>query len=135
MILIFLLKNYEAKIGFFMSWTAVTLEDDCTPAEFQCEGGEYCIDTKNFLCQETNRYCLSKSLVCDGVLNCDIGDESDEKNCELSFLKSKLYLMAIAISLVVFVILTVFCCLVHYLNKKNLKRKVDAKNRTKARGK
>ena len=31
--------------------------------------------------------------MCDGVLNCDLGDHSDEKQCELSFLKSRKFFL------------------------------------------
>jgi hypothetical protein len=41
----------ETLNGFKFSWTGVHIEDDCP--EFSCKGGEYCIDTKNLICQET----------------------------------------------------------------------------------
>jgi hypothetical protein len=62
------------KYGFYLSWTAVHLNDTtCNQNEFKCKGGEYCIDSKNVLCQTTYEYCINKELLCDGVYNCDLG--------------------------------------------------------------
>lgn len=94
------------------------MEEDCMPGDFQCEGGEYCIDTKNFLCQQTQKYCVSKSLVCDGVLNCDIGDDSDEKNCELTYLKSRHYLVAILVSFSFFILFVILFSMMRFWKQK-----------------
>lgn len=112
--------NSKIKNGFFVSWTAIRLADECDD-EFRCEGGEYCIDSKNFICQQTYRYCISKNLVCDGVLNCDTRDESDEKYCELSFFKSQLYVTMFIISSIVFVVLTMLCLVIYKLFRRHSK--------------
>lgn len=108
----------ERKTGFFFSWTAVNAEDDCSPGDFQCEGGEYCIDSKNFLCQQTQKYCVSKTLVCDGVLNCDIGDDSDEKNCELTYLKSRHYLIGVLAFFAFFILITILYSMLRFWKRK-----------------
>jgi hypothetical protein len=118
--------NKKILNGFKLSWTAVTLNENCP--EFQCKGGQVCIDSKNVLCQPSYEYCISKSLVCDGVLNCDNGDESDEKHCELSFLRSKLYLSITIIGGVVFSILTFICIVIHISHKDKLKSKDKSLN-------
>lgn len=118
--------NKKILNGFKLSWTAVTLNENCP--EFQCKGGQVCIDSKNVLCQPSYEYCISKSLVCDGVLNCDNGDESDEKHCELSFLRSKLYLSITIIGGIVFAILTFICILIHISHQERLKNKDKSPN-------
>lgn len=50
--------------------------------EFHCRGEEYCIDTSKVLCNPLPRYCISKSLRCNGVANCGASDSSDEEGCE-----------------------------------------------------
>ena len=57
-----------------------------------------------------------------------MGDESDEKHCELSFLHSRLYLSLSIICAVVFVVITVTCVIVHNINAKRLaaKHKIEA---------
>lgn len=85
------------------------MSDSCHPGEFKCKGGEYCIDSKNFLCQTSYKYCIDKSLLCDGVYNCDISDTSDEKHCELNYLKSRLYVSVLAILGIVAVLICFFC--------------------------
>jgi hypothetical protein len=119
-------RNFQN--GFLLSWTAVQITNNCM--EFQCKGGEYCIDSKSFLCQKTESFCISKNLVCDGILNCDIGDESDEAHCELKYLKSKLYLSITIITSVTFALLTFVCLIIHIINKKRQNRinKSEANN-------
>jgi hypothetical protein len=118
-------SDESSKNGFQLSWTAVSTESECP--EFQCAGGEYCIDTKNFLCQHTYRYCISNKLVCDGVFNCDIGDESDEKYCEFSFIRSKVYLFLCILAALAVALLGVACMIAHGLNAK-MKRKQMQQN-------
>lgn len=50
--------------------------------EFHCRGEEYCIDTSKVLCNPLPRYCISKSLRCNGVVNCGASDSSDEEGCK-----------------------------------------------------
>jgi hypothetical protein len=74
------------------------------------------------------RYCISQSLVCDGVPNCDLGDESDEKYCELSFFQSRFYLFwAIIGGLVIFVIGMICLCTHHALISKDAKQQTQYK--------
>ncbi|RNA24915.1 CUB domain-containing [Brachionus plicatilis] len=113
------IKTPKTKNGFFATWNGIRLADDCQE-EFQCKGGEYCIDSKNFLCQQTYRYCISKSLVCDGILNCDTGDESDEKHCELTFLESRIFIMIALIGPTIFIFISIIFCIIHKINKVKL---------------
>ncbi|XP_033225459.1 tolloid-like protein 1 isoform X2 [Belonocnema kinseyi] len=54
--------------GFRAVWTEVITDTDC-------EG--------QFLCSK-NKYCISKSLRCNGIDNCGPGDMSDEESCAAS---------------------------------------------------
>jgi len=107
------------KKGFRFIWTAVTLTDDCD--QFQCEGGDFCIDENKMLCQPTNRYCISKSLVCDGVLNCDLGDHSDEKQCELNFIKSQKFIITLGTCILVCLFLLLICISIQKIKSRRLK--------------
>lgn len=113
------MHNPRMKNGFFATWNGIRLADDCQD-DFKCKGGEYCIDSKNFLCQQTYRYCISKSLICDGILNCDTGDESDEKNCELTFLESRIFIMIAIISPIIFIFISIIFYIIHRVNKSSL---------------
>lgn len=75
---------------------------------------------------------MSKSLVCDGVLNCDIGDDSDEKNCELSYLKSRNYLLAMFVSFLVFVLVTCLYCMLRC--KRRRKSTLEKSNAQRIKG-
>jgi hypothetical protein len=130
-------SNYNNKIkyGFFLSWTGVHLQEPCGPAYFACKGGEYCIDTKSLLCQPTYSYCISKTLVCDGVFNCDIGDDSDEKNCELNYIRSKLY-FSIAFLCGCLFLLGALCCVVFYrFNRSHQEKQESLRDSVPGRGK
>ena len=118
-------KTLDARHGFKLTWTAVYVSDEC--AEFQCHGGEYCIDSNNMLCQKANRYCIAKSLKCDGIFNCDHGDESDEKGCNLEFLPPNFALMALAgtIAVLILLLLSLVVC---KINSKTSKRDTDDLN-------
>jgi hypothetical protein len=109
----------KIKKGFRFIWTAVTLTDDCD--QFQCEGGDFCIDENKMLCQPTNRYCISKSLVCDGVLNCDLGDHSDEKQCELNFIKSQKFILTLGSCILVCLFLLLICISIQKIKSRRLK--------------
>lgn len=85
---------------------------------FKCKGGEYCIDEKNFLCQQTFKYCIAKELACDGMFNCDVGDKSDEMFCQLSIMRTE-YLYILAAGIVCLVLLIALGLYV----KSKLKRK------------
>ena len=95
--------HLKIKKGFQLIWTAVTLNDECD--QFMCKGGDFCIDDNKILCQPTNRYCISKNLVCDGVFNCDLGDQSDERQCQLNFFKSNQFLLVAASGVTFFIFL------------------------------
>ena len=112
-------ESARIKYGFYLSWSGVHLADQCGPSDFMCKGGEYCIDSKNYLCQPTYKYCISKKLVCDGVFNCDIGDDSDEKHCELSYIQSKFYMRIAAVGGIVFILLTILCIIFYHVNKQD----------------
>lgn len=118
------MNSPRVKNGFFATWNGIHLADDCQE-DFQCKGGEYCIDSKNFLCQQTYRYCISKSLVCDGILNCDTGDESDEKHCELSFIESRIFIMIAVIGPTLFIFISIIFCMLHKMNKNKFENKND----------
>ena len=111
-------RNTPIRNGFKLSWTAVYLDDNCP--EFKCKGGEYCIDSKNFLCQETYKYCISNTLVCDGISNCDTGDESDELHCKLTFIQSRLYLFVGLVGAGVAFLSLVVCFIVNKTNKRRM---------------
>lgn len=116
------IHNPRIKNGFFATWNGIRLADDCQD-DFKCKGGEYCIDSKNFLCQQTYRYCISKSLLCDGILNCDTGDESDEKNCELAFLESRIFIMIAVIGPAIFIFISAIFYFIHKMNKSSIEDK------------
>jgi hypothetical protein len=61
----------------------------------------------------TYKYCISDRLVCDGVHNCDFGDQSDENMCHLYYIKENPIASAIgsAVALTItFALLRVFYC-------------------------
>ena len=118
---------FKTNYGFLLSWTGIHLTDNCGPGTFQCKGGEYCIDSKKVLCQTTFKYCISNRLVCDGVSNCDLGDESDERFCNLKFLTMphQLFLI-IGCAGILFIFLMIAITFVLYkYNKKRIKSKHD----------
>ena len=51
---------------------------------FYCHGGEYCIDSGSLICNTGPRYCIDRSLRCNGVPNCGAYDFSDEDMCKNS---------------------------------------------------
>ncbi len=114
----------KIKKGFQFIWTAVTLTEDCD--QFQCEGGDFCIDENKMLCQPTNRYCISNSLVCDGVLNCDLGDHSDEKQCELNFIKSQKFILILSVCILICLFLIFICITIQKI--KSQRRKMTYSN-------
>ncbi len=60
----------------------------------------------------TYKYCISDRLVCDGVLNCDFGDQSDETMCHLNFFKKNVIAIAVvsAILAVTLIVSSRICC-------------------------
>lgn len=110
-------NNKLEKLGFQLTWTAVHLEEQCDG--FRCKGGEYCIDEKNFLCQQTYKYCIAKELTCDGSFNCDIGDKSDETFCQLKLIRLDLLLGSIA-AIILFLFFSFI--LIFYVNTKIKRR-------------
>lgn len=58
----------------------ILLDETCD--QFECRGGEYCLDEGKRICVEKTKYCIHKSLQCDGIPNCGERDNSDEENCK-----------------------------------------------------
>ncbi len=92
--------------GFLLTWTAVYEDKDCRG--FLCKGGELCIDSRNSICQKTVAYCINSSLVCDGYSHCNVNDDSDETNCNLSFRSFKLKMATVSLLVVLTVVLLMF---------------------------
>ncbi|XP_012944697.1 uncharacterized protein LOC106013446, partial [Aplysia californica] len=73
-------SNLRGHRGFKLLWMAVTLPETTEPcAGFRCKGGRHCHNGAE--CTPLKQYCISKSLVCDGVRNCGPFDDSDERKC------------------------------------------------------
>lgn len=78
--------------GFRLIWTAVDFqtEQNClAQGKIVCRDSQYCFNFRRFSsisCDSTLLFCLDSSLGCDGVMNCEDGDASDELSCQVPFL-------------------------------------------------
>ncbi|KAK7084520.1 Domain first found in C1r, C1s, uEGF, and bone morphogenetic protein [Halocaridina rubra] len=66
---------------------------------------------EQFLCSENN-FCISKNLRCNGVPNCGVGDNSDERNCVKDTEVNVLMLVGVGLG-ISSVLLIVMCFLCH----------------------
>ena len=58
--------------GFKAHWTEVRVVSDTEGTDSPCFGA--------FRCRRTG-FCISRSLICNGLPNCGHGDNSDEQRC------------------------------------------------------
>ncbi|XP_064103778.1 cubilin-like isoform X5 [Macrobrachium nipponense] len=95
--------------GFEGIWTEI--QDNFLPSGPKCE---------QFLCSENN-FCISKNLRCNGVPNCGVGDNSDEKNCVKDTEVNVLMLVGVGlgISSVLLIVMCIWC------HRKRVRRRED----------
>ncbi|XP_057377794.1 uncharacterized protein LOC130699540 [Daphnia carinata] len=78
--------------GFRLIWTSVDFqtEQNClAQGKIVCRDSQYCFNFRrlsSISCDSTLLFCLDSSLGCDGVMNCEDGDASDELSCQVPFL-------------------------------------------------
>ncbi|XP_045128988.1 cubilin-like isoform X3 [Portunus trituberculatus] len=75
---------------------------------------------EQFLCSKNN-FCISKNLRCNGVLNCGVGDVSDEDNCIKDPVVNVLMLVGVGlgISSVLLIVVCIWC------HRKHVKRREE----------
>lgn len=73
-------------MGFWpLYYRPFTLTENClAQGKIVCRDSQYCFNFRRFSsisCDSTLLFCLDSSLGCDGVMNCEDGDASDELSC------------------------------------------------------
>ncbi|XP_046459954.1 uncharacterized protein LOC124206274 [Daphnia pulex] len=90
--------------GFRLIWTAVDFqtEQNClSQGKIVCRDSQYCFNFRRFSsisCDSTLLFCLDSSLRCDGVMNCEDGDASDELSCQVPYLFASITAVLCALS-------------------------------------
>ncbi|ESO87274.1 hypothetical protein LOTGIDRAFT_154773 [Lottia gigantea] len=93
--------------GFKVSWTAVQMPEDGPCGQFQCGGGKRCIDDMN--CEPSPKYCIHRSLKCDGVPNCGPFDDSDERKCPREIIIMTASIAIPSLAIILLVVLVIYC--------------------------
>ena len=82
---IFLHINVITCWWVFYSITVYLFTENCLDqGKIVCRDSQYCFNFRRFSsisCDSTLLFCLDSSLRCDGVMNCEDGDASDELSC------------------------------------------------------
>ncbi|XP_050392278.1 membrane frizzled-related protein isoform X2 [Patella vulgata] len=94
-------------IGFKLSWAAVLMPEDGPCGQFICAGGQMCID--DILCEPSPKYCIHKSLRCDGVPNCGPFDDSDERKCPREIIIMTASIAIPSLCVILLVVLVIYC--------------------------
>lgn len=79
-------KLIDFQMGFWpLYYRPFTLTENClAQGKIVCRDSQYCFNFRRFSsisCDSTLLFCLDSSLGCDGVMNCEDGDASDELSC------------------------------------------------------
>lgn len=85
-------RNVYKKIDCLAFWGTLhflppilTFTENClAQGKIVCHDSQYCFNFRRFSsisCDSTLLFCLDSSLGCDGVMNCEDGDASDELSC------------------------------------------------------
>ncbi|OXA50262.1 Toluate 1,2-dioxygenase electron transfer component [Folsomia candida] len=113
------------RVGFKLVWSDVEYltPDNCTKSSrFACQETQVCLTPHHkgaSSCPDLKHYCISSSLVCDGLANCGEFDSSDERHCS----KTPLVLTVVAIPLGILTTCLFFCFLCYKRRSRKRERR------------
>ncbi|CAG2213683.1 unnamed protein product [Mytilus edulis] len=88
--------------------------------QFLCHETKHCLENKNNGCKTpTYQYCINHSLLCNGLPNCGVTDNSDEARC-LNRLVFIVIYVAVPVSAILLILVIALLCFRYRKRKQNV---------------